>query len=279
MPDECPVLLTEAPLNPKSNRERMAQIMFENFDVPALYVAIQAVLALYSAGRTTAIVLDAGDGVTHTVPIYEGHGLPHAVGRINLAGRDLTGYMVKMLTERGYSFTTSAEQEIVKDMKEKLCYVASSFEEELEKYTKSDGGEKTYTLPDGQIITMGNERFRCPETLFQPSFIGMESAGIHELTYNSVMKCDIDIRRTLFQSIILSGGTTMYQGMANRMQLEVQKLVPGATKAKVVAPPERKYSVWMGGSILANLPTFQQMMITREEYDEQGERIIHQKCF
>mmetsp|Transcript_43642 Transcript_43642/g.78519 ORF Transcript_43642/g.78519 Transcript_43642/m.78519 type:complete len:380 (-) Transcript_43642:762-1901(-) len=278
-PEDGPVLLTEAPRNPKINREKMIQIMFESFAVPALYVSIQAVLSLYSAGRTTGIVTDVGDGVSHVVPVYEGYSLPHAIQRIDMAGRDLTTHLAKLLTQRGLNFNTGAEHEIVRDIKEKLCYLALDFDEEMSCASTSSACEQDYMLPDGRIIQISSERFRCPEALFRPRDLGMEADGIDQTTFSCINRCDIDVRKELYSNIVLSGGTTMFANLPERMFKEVSNLAPNTMKIKVVAPPERKYSVWIGGSILSSLSTFRNMWIKKEEYDETGPGIVHKKCF
>ena len=207
-PEEHPVLLTEPPLNPKANREKMTQIMFETFNTPAMYVAIQAVLSLYASGRTTGIVLD--------------------------------------------------------------------YEKEMQ---TSSQLENSYELPGGQVITIGKECFRCPEALFRPALAGSDGYGIHEIIYRATMRCDPCIRRDIFSNIVLVGGTTMFPGIVDRIQKEMNILAPDALKIDITASPERKYSVWIGGSILASLSTFQQMWIFKEEYDESGSSIVNRKCF
>jgi len=279
-PSEQPVLLTEPPLNPKANREKMQEIMFEVFEVPALYVAIQAVLALYASGRTTGIVLDSGDGVSHTVPIYEGYTFAYAIGRMDLAGRELTEYLIKLLTERGVNMRSSSERQIVRTMKDQLSYVAEDFVEEMQKFSSNPKSfEKNFTLPDGHVIQVGSERFRCAEPLFQPSLIGMDIPGIHYLTYKSIVNCDVDVRKDLFSNVVLSGGTTCFSGFHKRIQKEIGKLTGKNVKVNVSAPEERQISVWCGGSVLASLKTFNERWITREEYSEFGKSIVHRKCF
>ena len=252
--------------------------MFETFNCPAFYVAIHAVLSLYASGRKTGIVLDSGEDVTHSVPIYEGYPLPNAILRMGFAGRQLTDYLIKILNDRGYSFNTTAEREIVRDIKEKLCYIALDIDREKDIANKSPSINRSYTLPDGNVITIGNERFLCPEALFQPSLLDMDLPRIHLMIYNSIATCDVDIRKDFYANTVLSGGTTMFPGIAERIQKEMVAHIPADMKIKIIAPKD-KYSAWVGGSILASLSSFQQMWISKQEYDESGPTIVHRKCF
>ena len=151
--------MTEAPLNPRTNRETAAQILFETFNVPALYMSIQAVLSLYSSGRTTGVVLDSGDGVSHAVPVYEGFAMPSSIRRIDVAGRDVTEHLQLLLRKGGAVFHTSAEKEIVRQIKEKTTYVALDPRKEEREWSsahsRKDGKWFDYVLPDGNKLRVG----------------------------------------------------------------------------------------------------------------------------
>ncbi|XP_047184590.1 uncharacterized protein LOC118283677 isoform X2 [Scophthalmus maximus] len=279
-PEDHPVLLTEAAMNPLENRERMVEIMFECFNVPFTYVAMQAVLVLYAAGRTTGVVFDSGDGVSHSVPVFEGYCLPHAVHRFPLAGVDVTMQLTKLLQEQGVSMRSTAELEIVREMKEKCCCVALNYEAELSRGGLSCG-ETHYTMPDGQIVTLCTERFRAPEILFKPELIGQDHYGIHESIFKSILSSDIDLRRCLLGNIVLSGGNTLLPGLPERLQAEIKSLVPAdmGESVRITSPKDRDFSVWSGGAVLANLPTFSSAWISQEEYEEFGPQIVFRKCF
>jgi len=273
--EEHPVLLTEAPLNPRKNREKAAEIFFETFNVPAMFVSMQAVLSLYATGRVTGVVLDAGDGVTHAVPIYEGFAMPHSIMRIDIAGRDVTRYLKALIRKEGFNFRTTAEFEIVRMMKEKVCYLAGN----LQKEESIDTDKVAYVLPDGNTLEIGQARFRAPEVLFKPDLIGEECEGIHEVLMYSIQKSDMDLRKMLYQNIVLSGGSTLFKGFGDRLLQEIKKNVAKDMKIRIAAPQERLYSTWMGGSILASLDTFKKMWISKREFDEEGQRAVHRKTF
>ncbi|KAL9000865.1 MAG: hypothetical protein Q9169_000620 [Polycauliona sp. 2 TL-2023] len=278
--EEHPVLLTEPPLNPRANRETAAQLLFETFNVPALYTSIQAVLSLYASGRTTGVVLDAGDGVSHAVPVYEGFAMPNSIRRIDVAGRDVTEHMQMLFRKSGAVFHTSAEKEVVRIIKEKTCYVAPDPKKEDREWTQHNGRPEgkvlEYALPDGQKIKVGSERWKAPEILFDPEIIGLEYPGIHQIVVDAINRTDMDLRISLFGNIVLSGGSTLCKGFGDRLLHEVQRLAVKDMRIKIFAPPERKYSTWIGGSILAGLSTFRKMWVNIDDWHEDPE-VLHRR--
>ena len=272
--EDHPVLLTEAPLNPKTNRDMAAQVLFEQFNVPAVFMSIQAVLSLYASGRTTGLVIDCGDGVSHVVPVYNGFAVPSSIRRIDVAGRDITEHMQLLLRKSGHVYHTSAEKEIVRIMKEKVCFVALDPRKEEKDWStgawKTEKKEISYLLPDGLSIKLGAERFRAPEILFDPGLIGLEYPGVPQIVVDSVTRADMDLRRDLFANIVLSGGTTMCRGFGDRLLHETKRIAVQDTRIKIFAPPERKYTTWIGGSILAGLSTFRKVSVA---HNQAGQRL------
>lgn len=279
--EEHPVLITESPVNPRRNRERTAEIFFETFNVPALFVSMQAVLSLYASGRTTGVVLDSGDGITQAVPIYEGFALPLSIVRTDIAGRDITKFLKFLMRKEGLTLNTTAEFEVIKKLKEQACYVTKTPNRALDDLASSGDSERmTYTLPDGHSVELGTScRIKAPEILFRPDLIGSESEGIHEVLVNSIAKSDLELRKVFLENIVLSGGSTLFKDFGRRLLNEVEKAVPKNSHVRIYSSPKRLYSTWTGGSILANLGSFRRMWVSKREYEEEGHRAIHRKTF
>ncbi|XP_046686323.1 actin-related protein 2-B isoform X5 [Homalodisca vitripennis] len=286
-PKECKILLTEPPMNPIKNREKMIEVMFEQYQFHGAYIAIQAVLTLYAQGLISGVVVDSGDGVTHICPVYEEYALPHLTRRLDIAGRDITKYLIKLLLLRGYAFNHTADFETVRQMKEKLCYVGYNIETEQKLALETTVLVEPYTLPDGRVIKLGGERFEAPEALFQPHLIDVEGQGIAELVFNTIQAAHIDIRAELYKHIVLSGGSTMYPGLPSRLEREIKQLYLervlrndmdklNKLKIRIEDPPRRKDMVFIGGAVLAEVmkdkPNF---WITNQEYQEEGKNVLN----
>ena len=277
----CNVLLTEPPLNPNTNRERTVKIMFEQFNVNGCYLACDAVLALYATGRTTGCVYSSGDIVSYIVPVHEGAVVSDAVIRQDLGGRDVTDYLVRLLHEKGYSFTTLTERYILDtEIKQKICYVALDFEKEMLNWKES-----SFELPDGEVITVGNEIIRAPEIIFNPGVMGFSVPGLSvdgmdEFLWSGIMKCDKDLRRIMLENIVLCGGNTMFRGLDKRIQKEMERRmdVNEDFEVNVIVGENSQYSTWIGGNVFVRLNQMEKLLITRYEYNEYGPSIVHRRC-
>eukprot|EP01064_Diplonema_japonicum_P020596 TRINITY_DN30201_c0_g1_i1.p1 TRINITY_DN30201_c0_g1~~TRINITY_DN30201_c0_g1_i1.p1 ORF type:complete len:379 (+),score=63.51 TRINITY_DN30201_c0_g1_i1:33-1169(+) len=277
-PDEHPLLLSTAPDTSKADKEKFSELLFESFNCPALVLANQGCTSLFSSGRSTGLVLDSGEGVTHLTPVWEGYSLPHYIGRLELAGSDLTKYLVQLLRARGLPFSTPDDFRIAEDIKEKLCYLSADYSKELQNAEVSRSFERFYKMPDGSEIRLCEDRFRCPEALFTPSMIGLSCSGVHTMVNECILKCDSFIQKEMYDNIVLSGGNTLFPAFDDRLTKEVQALSSSAA-VRVTAFPERRYAAWLGGSLLASLPTFPTMWLAKKEYDEVGVSAIHKKAF
>ena len=280
------ILLTEPPMNPLKNRERMCEVMFDRYNFGGVYVAIQAVLALYAQGLSSGVVVDSGDGVTHIVPVYESTVLNHLTRRLDVAGRDVTRNLIALLLRRGYALNRTADFETVRQIKEKLCYV--SYDLSLDQRLSEDTTVlvESYTLPDGRVIRVGSERFEAPECLFQPHLVDVEQPGIAEFLFNTIQAAEVDVRSSLYKAIVLSGGSSMYPGLPSRLEKELKQLWLtrvlqgnperlGKFKVRIEDPPRRRHMVFLGGAVLANIMADKEnMWISKQEWHEQGPRVL-----
>lgn len=271
-PERHRLLITEFPLCPSEDREKLAQLLLDRLGLPSICIARNAVLALAASGRTTGVVLHIEGGVTHAVPVHKGLAIPDAIVRSELGTNDLTEYLATLLTDSGYSFTTTADRVIAQDILEKLGRVALDLEKELK-----DAVAYSYELPSGEAINVGSNRFRVTEALFTPSLIEREFPGVHRAVYDAILKSDVALREAMFSNVVLAGEGTLFDGLADRMVKELKALAPASTNVQVIAPPERSFLAWLGGSRRASEGISNDFWITKLGYESFGAEFLHKR--
>ncbi|EYC39741.1 hypothetical protein Aduo_002422 [Ancylostoma duodenale] len=303
-PEDHFFLLTEPPLNTPENREYTAEIMFESFNVPGLYIAVQAVLALAASWSSragnerplTGLVVDSGDGVTHCIPVAEGYVIGSCIKHIPIAGRDITYFIQQILRDREPTIPSDQSYEVAKAIKERYCYVCPDILKEFIKYD-TDGAKwlKTYhginnITKKEFVVDVGYERFLGPEIFFHPEFANPDfTTPISDTIDTVIQQCPIDVRRGLYENIVLSGGSTMFKDFARKLQRDIKrisenrlaisealsggKLKPKPIDVQVISHKMQRYAVWFGGSMLASTPEFYKVSHTKEEYMERGPSI------
>ncbi|XP_037385241.1 uncharacterized protein LOC119260400 [Talpa occidentalis] len=263
-PEELAVLVADSPISPRTNREKVAEILFERFHVPAMQTVHQALLALYAYGRTTGLVLGSGYGTSYVAPILTGDLAPLDTYRLDVAGCDLTEYLSQLLLAGGHSPPKAG---LVNQIKEACCYVAMDMAAEMARTQAQARVE--FVLPDKQVITLGSERFCCPEALFQPSLLGLNQPGLPQLALLSISRLEAKQQEQLLANVVLEGGSTLVSGFPERLRRE---LGPHAT---VLGSPHRAVAAWLGGSIMASRDSFQNLWLSRREYEEEGPWAIY----
>ncbi|XP_052079156.1 actin-related protein 3 isoform X2 [Mytilus californianus] len=303
-PEDHYFLLTEPPLNTPENREYTAEIMFESFNVPGLYIAVQAVLALAASWTSrqvgertlTGTVIDSGDGVTHVIPVAEGYVIGSCIKHIPIAGRDITYFIQQLLREREVGIPPEQSLETAKAIKERFSYVCPDIAKEFAKYDadpskwmKKFEGMNSITRQKF-AVDVGYERFLGPEIFFHPEFSNPDFiTPISEVVDTVIQNCPIDVRRGLYKNVVLSGGSTMFKDFGRKMQRDVKRVVDARLKiseelsqgrikpkpidVQVITHHMQRYAVWFGGSMLASTPEFYKVCHTKADYDEYGPSI------
>eukprot|EP01138_Halocafeteria_seosinensis_P012981 gb/GECG01013259.1/.p1 GENE.gb/GECG01013259.1/~~gb/GECG01013259.1/.p1 ORF type:complete len:387 (+),score=40.09 gb/GECG01013259.1/:1-1161(+) len=265
---ETPILLTEHSYHHTQQRKRLCELLFEELHCPAVHFAASAPLTLYASGRTTGVVVDCGDGVSQVSPIYDGYTIEKGCLRTDVGGRDVTRQLRLLLRKRGYMFHSSADQDILREVKENKCIVSTQPTEDEAAVAADEYPEASYRLPDGSLLELGAERFRAPEVLFKPALIGSEEPGLAELLREGVSHANRDLRSDLYREIVLCGGSTLFEGFGNRLLMETKKLSPKGLRVRISAPETRENLAWIGGSIFASVGASSNNWISKQAYEE-----------
>lgn len=278
-PAEYNTIILQPPVTPASQREKLAQILFNRFNVPGVFIANGSACSILSAGKFTGLVVDIGADELFVVPVFDGYALPHTTLRINLAGEAVTDYLTTLLNERQDPITDTMGREIMRDLKQKKCRVALDFQRELDTLDL-DGVAEPYDLPDGNVFYICNELLRAPEVLFTPSLLGKEFGGIHEQVYQSITRCDVALQPDMWRNIVVSGGGSLLPGLPNRLEKELKGLAPHmADEIRVVAITERHHGGWIGASIMGSISGFDYSWVTNGEWDQFGPDAVRWRCF
>ncbi|XP_072930277.1 uncharacterized protein [Epargyreus clarus] len=279
-PEQAQILHAVHPLTPRRHKERMAEILFESFMIRDLYLATSSALCLHASGRTSGVVWENGFSCCYSSPVFEGFPLKHATVCSKFNGQALSDRLNMLLQKKGYSFTTPTYKEILDQIKAKLCYVSKDFDAEVASHAATGDSHVRYDLPDGQHVLLGQERYMCPEILFRPTLHSDQPSIVDDIC-NSISKCDIDYKPLFFNNVVISGGSSMFPGLPERLGVELTKRVidlPGIT-AEVDALSSRSIAVWAGGSIMASLSTIHAFWMTRAQYEDVGSDSVNRKFY
>lgn len=276
--EDHPILTSDSPSCPTTNREKMAEVFFEGFSVPALYVANTGFLSLCYCGRITGLAVEAGAGISHVTPIYSGQTCMEGIYRLDVAGNGLCKYMHNLLlnSSNNVYLLSTLNKTMVTQLKKNYCYVSMDYKRDLQ--------EKTYhkpvsiETPDGHLLTIDKERFCCPEPLFKPHLLSQSSPGLHHLVFQSLQKVPDEFKGEIINNVVLSGGSSLFPGFPERMCLELNALFHGREYfIKILASPKRSTAVWLGGSLAASLSSFQSLWMRKQDYQEHGAAYVHKK--
>ena len=278
-PVEHNILLTQQIMNPKGEKEKSAQIIFETFFAPGLYFDYSTSLSLYGAGKFTGLILELGGETTQIAPILDGNPKPYKFEKLFYGGNEINDYLFNLFNSNLKMFYNSKYKSSIEDIKEKACYVALDFEEELYGIEQYD-----YTLPDNKQLILKEERIKAPEAIFKPSFIGKDDdKSLHNLCNKLIEKFDDhNEKKDLYNCIVLSGGNSMFKGLAERLTKEIKAIVPDSLQEEVnvINLPQRKFFAWVGGAILSSISKFKDLVITKQMYEESGSSIFYRNdCY